>query len=330
VIEWMPRLAALATAIAALELVIVRDAFSDRGVYAWSVLRRDYGVLARPLGLIFSARGTLAVLVLQLAAAIALPLTTHAAPAWIAFGTSLAISVRWRGSYNGGSDAMLLVVLLAIAIGRTAPAYANAALAYAAVQLVLSYFIAGVAKLADPAWRAGRALPILVALPQYRVPARAAALLASPRRGRVLAYAMLAIECTFPLVRDEVGDARIGLDLARRLLDVDVGELDDQAIHRGLVREREVRGGSERERERRTRADLGRRPRRHRVCRRTDTHVQPRGQHGAVEEPPRREQSADGSEVPSKARRSDDDRERDDDRDLHGCIHRPRSASRKL
>jgi hypothetical protein len=193
------RLAALATAIAALELIIVRDAFSDRGVYAWSVLRAEYGILARPLGLVFGARGTLVLLFVQLAAAIALPVFAHPAPAWIAFGTSLAISIRWRGSYNGGSDAMLLVVLLAIAIGRTAPSLADAALAYAAVQLVLSYFVAGVAKLGDPAWRAGRALPILVSLPHYRVPPRAAALLAAPLAGRVLAYAMLAVECTFPL-----------------------------------------------------------------------------------------------------------------------------------
>jgi hypothetical protein len=195
----MPRLAGLATAICALELIIVREAFSERGVYAWSVLRADYGVLARPLGILFGARGTLALLVLQLAAAIALPVVAHPAPAWIAFGASLAISIRWRGSYNGGSDAMLLVVLLVIAIGRTAPSLANAALAYAAVQLVLSYFIAGVAKLGDPAWRAGRALPILVALPHYRVPPRAAAFLSRPHAARVLTYAMLAVECTFPL-----------------------------------------------------------------------------------------------------------------------------------
>lgn len=197
-IEWMPRLAALATAVSALELIIVRDAFYDRGVYAWSVLRADYGTLARPLGLVFGARGTLAVLVFQLAAAIALPVIAHPAPAWIAFGTSLAISIRWRGSYNGGSDAMLLVVLLAIAIGRTAPSLANAALAYAAVQLVLSYFVAGIAKLGDPAWRAGLALPLLVTLPHYRVPPRCA-VLAGPRTGRVLGYGMLAVECTFPL-----------------------------------------------------------------------------------------------------------------------------------
>lgn len=198
-IEWMPRLAALATAICALELVIVREAFSERGVYAWSVLSANQGRLARPLAWIFGARGTLAILVLQLAAAIALPLVAHPAPAWIAFGTTLAIAVRWRGSYNGGSDAMLLVVLLAIAIARTVPSHANAALAYAAVQLVLSYFIAGVVKLRDPAWRAGRAMPIIVTLPHYRVPARAAALLASPRVGRALAYGMLAFELTFPV-----------------------------------------------------------------------------------------------------------------------------------
>lgn len=198
-IEWMTRLAALATAICALELVIVREAFSERGVYAWSVLRAEYGRLSRPLGILFGARGTLVLLVLQLGAAIALPVVGHPAVAWLAFATTLAIAVRWRGSYNGGSDAMLLVVLLAIAIARTAPSLERAALGYAAAQLVLSYFIAGIAKLGDPAWRAGRAMPILVTLPHYRVPARAQTLLASPRLGRALAYGMLAWECTFPL-----------------------------------------------------------------------------------------------------------------------------------
>lgn len=198
-IEWMPRLAALATAVCALELIIVREAFSERGVYAWSVLRAEYGVLARPLGVVFGARGTLLLLVLQLAAAIALPLTTHPAPAWVAFAATFAIAIRWRGTYNGGSDAMLLVVLLAISLARTFPAHANAALAYAAVQLVLSYFIAGIAKLGDPAWRTGRAMPLIVTLPHYRVPARAAAILASPGAGRFAAYAMLVFECTFPV-----------------------------------------------------------------------------------------------------------------------------------
>jgi hypothetical protein len=173
-LDWMTRLAALAIAIAALELLIARRALSDDGVFAWSILRRDY-VHPRIAGLLFSYRSTLVVILLQLCAALALPWLDHAAPAWIAFATTLAIAVRFRGSYNGGSDSMLLVVTLSLA-----------------------YLLAGVAKLRDPAWRSGHALAILVELPQYRVPRRLASLVTS--LSRIGSWAILAFEIAFPVV----------------------------------------------------------------------------------------------------------------------------------
>ncbi|MCE9573542.1 MAG: HTTM domain-containing protein [Deltaproteobacteria bacterium] len=204
-VAWMARGLALAAAVAALELLRVRRALADTGVFAWPVLRRE--LAGAPRGVravadaVLSYRGTLAVLALQLAAALALPWIDHPAPAWIVFATSLAIAIRFRGAYNGGSDAMLLVVALAVALARSAPdsRLALAALGYAAAQLVLSYFIAGVAKLADPAWRRGTALRIVVRLPQYQVAAAAQALLSRPVITRVAAWAMLAFECGFPL-----------------------------------------------------------------------------------------------------------------------------------
>lgn len=204
-VSWMARGLALVGAIAALELLWVRRTLADDGVFAWPVLRRDLARAPRALrGLadaVLSYRGTLGVLALQLAAALALPWIDHAAPAWIVFATSLTISVRFRGSYNGGSDAMVLVVALALALARTAPGsrLALAALGYAAAQLVLSYFIAGVAKLADPAWRRGTALPIVVRLPQYQVAPAAQALLSRRLIAGLAGWSMLAFECGFPL-----------------------------------------------------------------------------------------------------------------------------------
>ena len=206
---WFAPLVGIATAICALELLLVRHAFADTGVFAWPVLRRE---LAHPaLGdLLFSYRGTCALLGLQLAAAILIVASgvpgapaalAHPAAAWVAWATTLAIAVRFRGTYNGGSDAMLLIVLGVLAIVRTAPgtALAEGALAYAAAQLVLSYFIAGIAKLQDPAWRHGRALPILVTLPPYRVPPWIARVLSHRVLARVLTYAMLAFELAAPI-----------------------------------------------------------------------------------------------------------------------------------
>lgn len=193
-LEWMTRLAGLAVAIAALELLVARRALSDDGVFAWPILRRD---VAPWLGIVFAYRPTLVVLALQLAAALALPWLDHPAPAWIAFATTLAIAVRFRGSFNGGSDSMLLVVTLSLAVAQTWPEHARIAITYCAAQLVLSYLLAGVAKLRDPAWRSGHALAILVELPQYRVPRSLASIVT--RLSRIGSWAILAFEIAFPL-----------------------------------------------------------------------------------------------------------------------------------
>ena len=190
-------LAAIATAVAALELLVVHRALGDRGVFAWSVLRRELAGAPAPIRVLadasFGTRGTLVIIALQLAAAIALPICGHAA--WLALACTIAIAVRFRGTYNGGSDAMLVVVLLGLAIASAG--WPRAGLAYIAAQLVLSYAIAGVAKLGDPHWRRGDAFAILVALPAYGVPARLAKLLARPAIGRLGAFATLAFECGF-------------------------------------------------------------------------------------------------------------------------------------
>jgi len=202
-ITWMARGLAVAAAVAALELLVVRHAFADTGVLAWPVLRRELAGAPRAIRAladrVLSYRGTLALMLLQLAAALALPWIDHPAPAWIVLATTLAIAIRCRGSYNGGSDAMLIIVALAVALARTAPSLARAGLAYAAAQLVLSYFVSGIAKLQDPTWRTGRALPILVRLAHYGVPRRAAALLSRPTLARAAAWLMLAFECSAPI-----------------------------------------------------------------------------------------------------------------------------------
>ncbi len=201
----MARLLGVAAAIAALELAWVRRALADDGVFAWPVLRGELARAPRPLRALAdlggSRRGVQLVIALQLAAALAVPWLDHPAPAWIVVATTLAIAFRFRGSYNGGSDAMLWIVAACVALARSAPGTAveRAALAYAAAQLVLSYFVAGVAKLSDAAWRRGAALPVLVGLPQYRVPARARTVLAHPLLARLAGWSVLGFECGFPL-----------------------------------------------------------------------------------------------------------------------------------
>ncbi|MEO8843265.1 MAG: HTTM domain-containing protein [Kofleriaceae bacterium] len=201
---WMARAAALATTVAALELIVVHRAFGESGVYRWSTLRRELPpALRAPAGLVFSTPGTWLILVAQLASGLALPWTTCAIAPWIAFAATLLIAMRFRGSYNGGSDSMLVVVLLALAVARTDERFALAGLGYAAVQLVMSYAISGWAKVRDPQWRTGTALDVLVRLPHYGVPPRLVAMLSS-RAARPASFAMLAFECAFPIALADV------------------------------------------------------------------------------------------------------------------------------
>ena len=248
-ISWLARGGAIAAAVAALELLWVRRAMANTGVFAWPVLRAELAAapvwVRAPADRVMSYRGIVVVLVVQLASALALPWLAHPVLPWLVLSCALVVAIRFRGTYNGGSDAMLVVVMIALGVARSAPSLAidelaagalttgslsaggltadelaagrlaaagppagafaasglaAAGLAYAAAQLVLSYFIAGIAKLRDPAWRAGRAMPVLVRLPQYRVPAWTAAVLSRPVIARLATWSILAFECSFPPV----------------------------------------------------------------------------------------------------------------------------------
>lgn len=207
-------LAAIPTAIAAIELLQVRRSWCDRGVWGWPLLRGELRRLPRAaqslLDVVLGARGFTAVLALQLAAAIALPWLTGPWPAAIAWACVLAGAFRFRGAYHGGADAMLLVVLGGLALARCDPggALGSLGLAYVAVQLVLSYFVAGLVKLREPSWRSGAAMHEVLALPQYRPPAWARRGLGSRGLARAAAWIVIGFECLFPLA---LLDARAAL-----------------------------------------------------------------------------------------------------------------------
>jgi hypothetical protein len=69
------------------------------------------------------------------------------------------IAVHWRGTLNGGSDFMTFHVLAAWTAQLWFPSLTHYAFFYIAIQLILSYTIAGLAKIASSEWREGTALP---------------------------------------------------------------------------------------------------------------------------------------------------------------------------
>jgi len=197
---WTARLLAGSIAVQASEMLVVRRAFGDDGPFVWRVAR-ERGALDRVL-----THGFIALQVAELM--LALLLSCCSSP-WVVgplFVCALLTTLRFRGGYNGGSDAMTIVVLLGLTVATLArelganDVWQRVGLGYIAAQLVLSYFVAGCAKLRDAAWRQGDALGRLVRTRQYAVPSRFAHWLSWPLCSRVLGTFVVLFELATPLV----------------------------------------------------------------------------------------------------------------------------------
>lgn len=198
-LRWMEILAALAVLQGTFELLAVRAAISDTGTWRWSTLRAELpwlgGVLAyRPFIALLLVRG--------LAAAVLLT-GGHGNVTAILWVTSLLVNVRFRGTFNGGSDMMLMVVLSALVaahVSGDSTLVVRAALLYVAAHSLISYFIAGASKLASASWRSGAALAAFASTPHFAPPKALGRQLHSPARQRAASWAVIAFECSVPLV----------------------------------------------------------------------------------------------------------------------------------
>jgi hypothetical protein len=205
-VEWTERLTALALVLQTVELLAIRRAWSDDGIWRWTLLAPEQRALVAPVrwlcaGLL-PARPFGALLWLRLCAALALGAGAAQGVAVLLLFTQLAIGVRFRGTFNGGSDTMSVVLLCALSCAQLLPASVlarEAALLYVAVQLTLSYLLAGLGKLQHAEWRSGRALAGFLERGRYGTPGWLLGALAGETRRRVLSWCVLIFECTFPL-----------------------------------------------------------------------------------------------------------------------------------
>jgi hypothetical protein len=205
-ITWSQRGIALAVLLQTIELLQLRRAYSDAGIWRWSLLQPEQRSLPAPLRWLFaallpyrnfvvllSARLVAAGLLLGLGASAVLPFL------WL---SQLAICVRFRGTFNGGSDYMTMLILMALSVASFAPQAAplqSACLLYIGVQVSLSYFIAGIAKLKEADWRRGAALQSFVLATPYGAPSWARALVSGSRASGLMSWCVMAFECLFPL-----------------------------------------------------------------------------------------------------------------------------------
>lgn len=198
-LSWVTRLVSLSIIIQTIELFCLKRAMSDQGVWSWPIIRRDFEVFPRPLQWLFdrllSYPNFLGVLAARLVCALVVLCCPHPAALVVLLATTTLIALRWRGTFNGGSDFMTLIVLTGLCLATVfgdSRTVRLAALWYITVQTCTSYFVAGIIKLKRRNWRTGHALAGFL-----RSGIHGATTLPVP--AALVSWAVLAFECTFPL-----------------------------------------------------------------------------------------------------------------------------------
>lgn len=205
-IALMEKIIAVAIFLQCLELFSIRKTFSEQGVWRWSVIRDDFIVFRsltqRTLDFILTEKSFLVLISLRSLSAIVLFFYSSPYLLLFLFLSTVLISLRWRGTFNGGSDFMTLVVLMALCAAAcfdSHPLIQKGALWYTALQVCNSYFLAGVVKIKHANWRSGRALIGFLNSTIYKPDRVSIWLTKRSLLAKAVSWSILIFECSFPL-----------------------------------------------------------------------------------------------------------------------------------
>lgn len=196
--------------ISTMEYMVVAEQFVS-GVYSWDIarVRPVPSVMRIPTGILdhwfntYDIRWLLLVRLILLVSLVALPISSP----WHWAGCISLLSVEfifyWRRLFgDDGSDQMNLQILLVFCL--TLPFIDNQllksiGLVYVTIQLTLSYFVAGVAKLCGLDWRDGTAITKIFSTSCYGNERFVRMLTRFCGLSKMLAWSVIAFEVLFPL-----------------------------------------------------------------------------------------------------------------------------------
>lgn len=129
---------------------------------------------------------------------------------------ALFILRRFQGPYNGGADRMGLLILCCLTLAHFMPSarWQEVVFGYLALQLILSYFMAGAVKIVNPQWRQGRALEDVFRFSAYPVSEALRGWAQRPRLLWAASWAVMGFELLFPLSLLTQTTLMIGLAIA--------------------------------------------------------------------------------------------------------------------
>lgn len=199
--EWTLLFLSLGLIVQTLEYLFLYKLFTEKGIWRWSQLRREFSYLAF-FDFVLSDKSFLILLIARLILSVVLLFSFSFPIVFSLFIISLLISQRFRGSFNGGSDYMTTILLSALSVAAyfQTEKVMMGALWYIALQSILSYFLAGLVKIKQPLWRNGHALKAFLHSPNYNAPEVLKTLLQERKTALVLAWIIMMAELLFPLV----------------------------------------------------------------------------------------------------------------------------------
>lgn len=204
---WIERIIALAVFLQTLELLSVRSVFSNNGIWRWGIIRREFAAFPKVarsvLDICLNYPQFVLLLIAQLLVSALFFVHTHWSLPIFLLGGVILICLRFRGTFNGGSDYMTIIVLAVVSLSlifRSDPIIALGCLWYLALQTVLSYFVAGVVKVRQKNWRSGRALPAFLASAVYASSPAMKAAYSNRLLMLFASWAIIVFELAFPLV----------------------------------------------------------------------------------------------------------------------------------
>ncbi len=202
--QWTGRLISLAMIQQSLEFFQIKQCVSASGVWSWSGVKAEFSGFPRPIrhGLdwMLDYPGFLGVLSVSLVVSVLGLIHSHPAFAWVLLGIHILTCLRWRGTFNGGSDFMMLILLIAASCAGFSPRVSKIAIGYIAFQSISSYFIAGVEKMKKRRWWTGEALRRFIESSIYGMPGGVGFVLDRPVWVRALSWCVLFFEFSFPVV----------------------------------------------------------------------------------------------------------------------------------
>lgn len=205
ILTLIARLIGFATLLQSLEFIKIKDSISKEGIWRWHEMRSEYSFLPKRVALfldwVMEEKHFIEMMTMRFYLSLLAIIYPYFLPIFLVlFFTTFLITLRWRGSFNGGSDYLTLIILLCLCVGFIHPLLAKGALCYMSLQVISSYFLAGLYKIKQIKWRIGSAIYGFVSSPNYKTPAFVLKISLDPQIAKIMAWSVITFELSFPLV----------------------------------------------------------------------------------------------------------------------------------